>query len=155
MAKKTESASASAPVSASAVRAAGAVLVTVGRLRRRIRSVNDTADITLSQASVLARLSKSGPATASDLAALEGVRPQSMATTIGSLSRLGLVERHADPEDGRKQRVTLTDSGRERAEGDREARHAWLTRALEEHCTESERQTVVQAMAVLERLIET
>lgn len=51
--------------------------------------VNDTADITLSQASVLARLSKSGPATASDLAALEGVRPQSMATTIGSLSRLG------------------------------------------------------------------
>lgn len=42
------------------------------------------------------------------IAAPEGVRPQSTATTIGSLSRLGLVERHADPEDGRKQRVTPT-----------------------------------------------
>ncbi|MFD7620815.1 MarR family winged helix-turn-helix transcriptional regulator [Streptomyces sp. NPDC059802] len=144
MANKTQSAS------AFAVRAARAVQVTVGRLRRRIRSVNDAADVTLSQASVLARLSKNGPATASDLAAVEGVRPQSMATTVAALSRLGLVERHPDSEDGRKQRVTLTAPGLERAEGDRAARHAWLSRALEERCTADERRTVVEAMAVLE-----
>ncbi|MFE6664845.1 MarR family winged helix-turn-helix transcriptional regulator [Streptomyces sp. NPDC057697] len=148
MTEKTENAS------ASAVRAARAVLVTVGRLRRRIRSVNDAADITPSQASVLARLSKNGPTTASVLAAMEGVRPQSMATTVAALSHLGLVERHPDPGDGRKQRVTLTAPGRERAEGDREARHAWLTRVMEERCTEDERQTVVAAMAVLEKLID-
>ncbi|MEE1839396.1 MULTISPECIES: MarR family transcriptional regulator [unclassified Streptomyces] len=148
MANKTESAS------ASAVRAARAIVVTVGRLRRRIRGVNDAADITSSQASVLARLSKNGPTTASVLAAAERVRPQSMAATVAALSRLGLVERHPDPEDGRKQRVTLTAPGRERAEGDREARHAWLTRALEERCTEDERRTVVAAMAVLEKLID-
>lgn len=45
--------------------------------------MNDTADITLSQASVLARLSKSGPATASDLAAPEGVRPVAAAQETG------------------------------------------------------------------------
>ncbi|MEV6155913.1 MarR family transcriptional regulator [Nonomuraea sp. NPDC052129] len=139
---------------ASAVRTARAIQVTIGRLRRRILNVNDAADITLSQASVLARLSKNGPASASDLAAVEGVRPQSMATTVAALSRLGLVERHPDPNDGRKQLVTLTDPGRERAEGDRAARQAWLARVLEERCTESERQTVVKAMAVLEKLIE-
>ncbi|MEU7828644.1 MULTISPECIES: MarR family transcriptional regulator [unclassified Nonomuraea] len=139
---------------ASAVRTARVIQVTIGRLRRRILSVNDAADITLSQASVLARLSKNGPASASDLAAVEGVRPQSMATTVAALSRLGLVERNPHPEDGRKRLVTLTGPGRERAEGDRAARQAWLARALEERCTESERRTVVNAMAVLEKLIE-
>ncbi|MEV1249691.1 MarR family winged helix-turn-helix transcriptional regulator [Nonomuraea sp. NPDC050022] len=139
---------------ASAVRTARAIRVTIGRLRRRILNVNDAADITLSQASVLARLSQNGPATASDLAAVEGVRPQSMATTVAALSRLGLVERHPDPDDGRKRLVTLTDPGRERAEGDRAARQAWLARVLEERCTESERQMIVKAMAVLEKLIE-
>ncbi|WP_433517244.1 MarR family winged helix-turn-helix transcriptional regulator [Nonomuraea sp. CA-143628] len=139
---------------ASAVRTAHAIRVTIGRLRRRILNVNDAADITLSQASVLARLSQNGPATASDLAAVEGVRPQSMATTVAALSRLGLVERNPDPDDGRKRLVTLTGPGRERAEGDRAARQAWLARVLEERCTASERQTVVKAMAVLEKLIE-
>jgi DNA-binding MarR family transcriptional regulator len=140
--------------SPSAVRAARALQVTVGRLRRRVRSVNGVTDLTPSQASVLARLSKDGPASASGLAAVEGVRPQSMATTVGALARLGLVERRPDPKDGRKQIVSLTGPGRERAEGDRAARHAWLAHALDERCTESERQTIVKAMAVLERLIE-
>ncbi|MGW8378292.1 MarR family transcriptional regulator [Streptomyces sp. ODS28] len=141
-------------VSPSAVRAARAIQVTVGRLRRRVRSVNQTGDITLSQASVLARLSKNGPSSASDLAGLEGVRPQSMATTVRGLKDLGLVERSPDPEDGRRQLVSLTEAGRERAEGDRQARYAWLAHALEEHCTEDERQSVADAMAVLDRLVE-
>ncbi|OON82855.1 MarR family winged helix-turn-helix transcriptional regulator [Streptomyces tsukubensis] len=140
-------------LSPSAARAARDVRVVLGRLRRRVRDASEADDLTPSQASVLARLSKDGPASTSDLASVEGVRPQSMAATVAALGRLGLIERRPDPEDGRRLHVILTVAGRERAEGDRQARQEWLARALQEGCTERERRTVVEAMAVLEKLI--
>ncbi|MFD3926297.1 MarR family winged helix-turn-helix transcriptional regulator [Streptomyces sp. NPDC058614] len=139
-------------ISESAARAALDLRVAFSRLRRRIREVSETDDLTPSQVSALTLVSKSGAATASALAAAEGVRPQSMATTLAALDEQGLIERSPDPNDGRRQLVTLTDTGRERVEGTRQAREEWLARAFQDRCTEAERQTVVEAMAVLERL---
>ncbi|WSF46653.1 MarR family transcriptional regulator [Streptomyces sp. NBC_01356] len=139
-------------ISGSAARAALDLRVAFNRLRRRIREVSETDDLTPSQVSALTLVSKSGAATASALAAAEGVRPQSMATTLAALDEQGLIERSPDPNDGRRQLVTLTDAGRERVEGTRQAREEWLARAFQDRCTEAERQTVVEAMAVLERL---
>lgn len=68
-------------ISDSAARAAQDLRVVFSRLRRRIREVAETQDLTPSQVSALTLLSKSGAATASGLAAAEGVRPQSMAAT--------------------------------------------------------------------------
>jgi DNA-binding MarR family transcriptional regulator len=137
----------------SAVQAAQQVRTIVGRLRRRILSAAETEDITLGQTSVLARLTGSPGVTVSELAATEGVRHQSMTTTIAALAALGLVERHPDPHDGRRQLVTLTDEGQRRVEEGRQLRGEWLTGRLQERCTEDERKLVIAAMAVLERLI--
>ncbi|KAB1989915.1 MarR family winged helix-turn-helix transcriptional regulator [Streptomyces triticiradicis] len=143
-------------VSESAARAAQDLRVAFSLLRRRIREVPGTQDraqdLTPSQISALTLVSKSGAATASALAAAEGVRPQSMAATLAALDRYGLIQRNPDPGDGRRQLVTLTDAGRERVEGTRQARSEWLARAFEERCTEDERRTVIEAMALLERL---
>ncbi|MFI0961878.1 MarR family winged helix-turn-helix transcriptional regulator [Streptomyces sp. NPDC021080] len=157
-------------VSDSAARAAQDLRVAFSLLRRRIREVSETPDraqaqgetrgqalgrtqdLTPSQISALTLVSKSGAATASALAAAEGVRPQSMAATLATLDQYGLIQRNPDPGDGRRQLVTLTDAGRERVEGTRQARSEWLARAFEERCTEDERQTVIAAMALLERL---
>ncbi|WP_392967935.1 MarR family winged helix-turn-helix transcriptional regulator [Streptomyces sp. LN245] len=141
-----------AGVSDSAARAAQDLRVAFSLLRRRIREVSEAQDLTPSQISALTLVSKSGAATASALAAAEGVRPQSMAATLAALDRFGLIQRNPDPGDGRRQLVTLTDAGRERVEGTRQARSEWLARAFEERCTEDERQTVIEAMALLERL---
>jgi DNA-binding MarR family transcriptional regulator len=140
-------------VSASATRAAQDLRVVVGRLRRRLIELYDTRELTPSQTSVLSRLGKGGPASASDLAAAERVRPQSVASTLAALDERGFVQRRPDPGDGRRQLVSLSAAGREFFDGRRRAGEEWLSRALDDQYTEAERQSVIKAMALLERLI--
>ncbi|WLQ52401.1 MarR family transcriptional regulator [Streptomyces poriferorum] len=140
-------------VSESAVRAAHDVRVVYSRLRRRMRETYDPGDLTPSQTSVLSRLDKDGEASVTDLAAAERVRHQSVATTVGILVERGLVDRRPDPEDGRRQLVFVTDSGHVFLEDRRRAGEGWLTRALEDGCTEEERRLLIEAAALLERVV--
>ncbi|MET8403564.1 MarR family transcriptional regulator [Streptomyces sp900116325] len=142
-----------AGVSESAARAAREVRVVFSRLRRRMRETYDPGDLTPSQTSVLSRLDKDGEASVSDLAAAERVRHQSVAATVGVLVERGLVARRPDPEDGRRQLVFVTDSGHAFLEDRRRAGEGWLTRALEDQCTEEERRTLLEATALLERIV--
>ncbi|MET8288861.1 MarR family winged helix-turn-helix transcriptional regulator [Streptomyces sp. NPDC048448] len=138
--------------SPSAVQASRQVRTVISRLRRRILNAAEAEDITLGQASVLTHLSGRPGVTASELAAAEGVRHQSMTTTIASLTALGLVERHPDPDDRRRLLIALTEEGHRRVEEGRQVRQEWLAGRLQERCTEEERRTVMAAMTVLERL---
>jgi DNA-binding MarR family transcriptional regulator len=140
-------------VSESAARAAREVRVVFSRLKRRMRETYDPGDLTPSQTSVLSRLDKDGEASVSDLAAAERVRHQSVAATVGVLVERGLVSRRPDPEDGRRQLVFVTDSGHAFLEDRRRAGEGWLTRALEDQCTEEERRTLLAATALLERIV--
>jgi DNA-binding MarR family transcriptional regulator len=122
-------------ISESAALAASEVRVTFGRLRRRLRALAASDDLTPSQEAVLSRLDKHGVASASDLAAAERVRPQSMAATVAALTELGFVQRTPDPDDGRKQLISLTTAGVERLQGDRQVRQEWLAATLQDKCT--------------------
>jgi len=141
-------------VSESAARASRELRTVVGRLRRRIIELSDNRELTPSQTSVLSRLAKGGDASASELAVAERVRPQSMAATLAVLVERDLVRRRPDPGDGRKQLVSLSPAGREFFDDRSRSGHEWLTRQLEANFTESERQTVLEALALLERLIQ-
>jgi DNA-binding MarR family transcriptional regulator len=139
-------------VSESAVAAARDLRVMFSRLRRRLLEVATAEDLTPSQTAVLIRLIKDGPASTSQLAGAERVRPQSMATTLAGLDRHGLIVRTPDPEDGRRQLIALTEGGRRHAEKDRKVREEWLVLAMQDRYSEPERRVINEALTLLERL---
>jgi DNA-binding MarR family transcriptional regulator len=139
-------------VAESAVHAAHEVKAVFSRLRRRLRELAVDDDLSPSQTAALIRLAKDGPASASQLAGAERVRPQSMATTLAGLDRHGMIRRQPDPDDGRRQLITLTAEGRRRAESDRRGRDEWLVRALQDRYSERERRAIIEALALLDRL---
>jgi DNA-binding MarR family transcriptional regulator len=139
-------------ITESAAAAARDLRVMFSRLRRQLREVSTGSDLTPSQTAVLTRLWKEGASSASVLANAERVRPQSMATILTGLAGHGLIRRTPDPDDGRRQVISLTAAGRRRAENDRQVREEWLARAMQERYSERERRVILDALSLLQRL---
>ncbi|MGO9489168.1 MAG: MarR family winged helix-turn-helix transcriptional regulator [Solirubrobacteraceae bacterium] len=123
--------------------------VVLGQLVRRLRSEHR---FPLAQGMVLGRLDREGTASIGALAVAERVRPQSMAQTVTDLESAGLIVRRADPADGRRTLIELTDRGRETLAEDRRDREGWLARAIAEDLTGAERRTLARAAELLGRL---
>jgi DNA-binding MarR family transcriptional regulator len=145
---------AASSMSESAVRTARQMRIMVGRLRRRLHEAYDSQELSMSQVSVLSRLDKDGPASATELAAAERVRQQSVGAILAVLAARGLIERHPDPNDGRRTLVSLTAAGEESVDDKRAASEEWLARTMQDRFTEAERQQLISAIALLERLTE-
>jgi DNA-binding MarR family transcriptional regulator len=131
---------------------AAALRVSVGLLRRRLRQVQPAGELSLPESSALARLERIGPATSSALARLEQISPQSMGATLAALEARGLVERRADPSDGRRVVMSLTDAGAQALRSKRDARTEQLARALSAEFTRAELDQLMAAAPLLERL---
>jgi len=132
-------------------RLASELRIVLGQLMRRLRAEHR---FSLSQGAVLGRLDREGTKSIGDLAVAERVRPQSMTQTISDLESEGLIARRADPEDGRRILVELTEQGRRTLAADRRQREGWLARAIAEDLSVSEQRVLIQALALLRRLAE-
>ncbi len=139
--------------SAAATRATEDLIAFFGRLRGRLRN-QPGAGLTPSQTSVLLRLKKDGPSTTTALALAEHVRSPSMTATLNSLDERGLVERTPDPNDRRRQLISLTPTGWEQLERDRDTRYARLAAVMDQRLTSAQLATVNEALALLSALIE-
>lgn len=77
---------------------------------------SEGADLTPTQAQILARLASLGPSRVSVLATDLGVTQPTLSDAVAALQRKGHVARGADPRDGRAVLLRLTASGRRQAE---------------------------------------
>jgi DNA-binding MarR family transcriptional regulator len=121
----------------------------LGRLVRRLRA---EGSFPISQGSVLSRLEREGPKTASRLASAEAVRPQSMAQIVMELESAGMVSRRPDPDDGRQLLIELTERGATELEEDRRRREGWLARAIETELSAAEQKALAAAVPLIGRL---
>jgi DNA-binding MarR family transcriptional regulator len=133
---------------------AAALHVSVGLLRWRLRQVQVEGDLSLPERSALARLDRCGPATPSELARREQITPQGMGATLATLEARGLVGRRPDPADGRRAVMSLTEAGQQALADRRNARTERLAQALSDGFTKEERQVLLAAAPLIERLAE-
>jgi DNA-binding MarR family transcriptional regulator len=131
---------------------AAALRVSVGMLLRRLRQVRPDDELTLPESSALARLDRTGPATPGALAKVEQISPQSMGATLAALEARGLIARQADPGDGRRVVLSVTDAGLELLRNKRGARTEQLAQALSAGFTAAELGQLAAAAPLLERL---
>jgi DNA-binding MarR family transcriptional regulator len=125
----------------------------IGLLMRRVRAAAASHELSLTEAAVMARLAKDGPRTTADLARAEGMKPQSMGTTVAALEEMGIVERKPHPTDGRQVNIKLTAKGAAMRKSAKDAKLTWLARAIAQ-LDEEERKTLFAAGEIIKRLAE-
>jgi DNA-binding MarR family transcriptional regulator len=137
-----------APVDAPAL--ASRLRLGVTRLARRLRQEAE-AGVTPSMLSALSAAERHGSLTMRDLCRAEQVQPPTMTRIVAALVEAGLVEREADPTDGRVAWVTVTPGGRRLLERSRRRKEAYLAKALGS-LEQDELRTLEDAAGILERL---
>jgi DNA-binding MarR family transcriptional regulator len=126
---------------------------TLSRLSRRLRRAAAT-QLPSAKLSALALLHGRGALTASQLAAAEGVKPQSLTRLLAELEADGLLQRAPHPSDGRQSLLRLTRAGARVATGEARRREAVLAQAIGAVLSHEEIAIVERACGLLDRLAE-
>jgi DNA-binding MarR family transcriptional regulator len=133
---------------------AGEIRALAGRLRRRLREQADAGEFTTAQASVVIRIEREGPATGTELARSEGMKPQSMGAILVSLEERGVLVGRPDPDDGRKTIWSITPEARRTIDTARATKEDWLLRTIESRLTAEEQRQLAVGVQLLARLLD-
>jgi DNA-binding MarR family transcriptional regulator len=139
------------PLTDSAARLRMAIVRTARRLRQEAAS--EATGLTPTSTAALATIDRFGPLTPSELAEIERVKRPTVTRTLGCLEREGLVERTADPTDGRSSLVTVNAAGRDRLRRLRGRKNAYLARRMR-GLSADEIEALERAAEILERMQE-
>lgn len=118
-----------------------------------VRRLTGADGMSLTALATLGTLERVGAARVGELADSEDVTQPAMTQLVSRLAAQGLVERHADPDDGRVVVVRLTDAGRELVGHRRDARgQALADRML--RLDPDDQHSLLAALPALERLLD-
>jgi DNA-binding MarR family transcriptional regulator len=116
---------------------------------RQLRQHN--VDLTASQASALASISRRGPLTVGELAKAEHVSSPMITKIAKGLEEAGLVTRTVDSTDKRVTQMAITKEGERRLERSRSRKNAWLARQFD-NLSPEELDAISAVIPVLERI---
>jgi DNA-binding MarR family transcriptional regulator len=136
----------------SAARLRMAIVRTARRLRQEAAS-GAVGELTPTAGAALATVERHGPLTPSELAQIERVKRPTATRVLRVLTEAGLVERAADPEDGRSALVSVTAAGRERLRRLRGRKNAYLARRMRD-LPPADVEALERAATILEGILE-
>jgi DNA-binding MarR family transcriptional regulator len=126
----------------------------ITRMARRLRQESETdAETSPTRTAALATIGREGPLTPSALAEHERIQRPTATRVVAHLEEAGLVARMADPGDRRVVHVAITPQGRALLKRIRSRKNQYLAQRMRE-LTGAERETLAEAAALLERLLE-
>lgn len=121
-------------------------------LRPLLRRFKEHRTLSMGKIGIMVRLEQGGQLAATDLAGLERISHQAVATAVRELEEAGLVSRAPDPDDRRRALIDLTPAGRDRLAAERSAGQDWLAHAVATHLDAAERATLAAAVPLLHSL---
>ena len=131
---------------------AGRLRLAIVRTARRLRQ-EAGGGLSPSLTAALSTVERHGPITPSEVAARERIQRPTVTRVLARLEEQGLIERMADPRDGRSSLVTATKAGRELLDELRTRKTAFLAARIEDLAPE-DRATLERAAQILEEMIE-
>ncbi len=131
----------------------GADLLAVVARINRLANQRVRMPIPFAQARLLSTIEDQGEARISDLAALDHCSQPTMTTQVRRLEDAGMVTRTSDPQDARAVLIRITPDGVAALRQARLDRGAAIDPYLE-RLSDSERERLTEAVAVLRRLVE-
>jgi DNA-binding MarR family transcriptional regulator len=135
------------------VKAATKVRRSVTHLARRLRGLRSDHGISGSKLAILGWLFRAGrPMTATELAQLERLQPQSLTRIIAELDERGLIRRTPDAADRRQILIEITQAGQELLIIDAYRQNQWLMEAMAAKMTKAEREILAIAADLLDKL---
>lgn len=123
----------------------------VSQVKRRMRG-NRSSDLSAAESSVLSRLDRNGPDNIAGLARWDQVTPQTMGATVAALESRGFIERHPDPDDGRRFVLSLTAAGASQLHDIRDAATNRIAAVLRQHLSAEEIRLIHDAAPLIERV---
>ncbi len=135
------------------VNAATKVRRSVTHLARRLRGLRSDHGISGSKLAILGWLFRTGTSmTASDLARLERLQPQSLTRIIAELDERGLIRRTPAEEDRRQILIEITQAGKDLLIIDAYRQNQWLMEVMAAKMTKAEREILAIAADLLDKL---
>jgi len=137
------------------IEVAGVLRTVMTRLIKLLRrETKDEAQLSLTERSTMGLLYQHGELLPSDIARMEKVTSQSMSQIINHLFEVGFIHKAPSVEDKRKVLLSLTAAGRRCGQERRHNKEEWLAKALNEKASPEERELVMDALKILEKLID-
>jgi DNA-binding MarR family transcriptional regulator len=132
---------------ATTIRRGATSLASRARVQRR-------GTLSLNQTAVLGILTRTGALTPTEIADRMNLSLQALTRTLASLQEAGSVTRMPDPGDRRQSMVAITEIGRSALRAEMRPRDLWMARVIQAELTPAERDLLVIAARLMERLSE-